>query len=364
MRPPPAGVLPAPLYILEEGQVVKIEVDGVSKTTLTNEPSIGGGALAIVGLSVSPLDSALAYVIQVAEGNTLVLTDANGENRRALLENVSVSQPHWSPDGSAIAVAIWESQEGDSVWDGGIWTVSAISGEARLLLANDPYPQNPETEAWGYSPLAWSPDGSKLLLGRYSLTVETGDVAILDVASGALTLFQPPADAAQHLRVGSSGGLWTPDGNAVHAILHSPGLAPPEPGAYLADATNGMLTPTIPTRNAAGQFIVVQSQFYGADGAHYALISEVDQLLAPGEDPAAGPPEVALYRIGADGTRTAVHDQRFALFGRPTPAPDGSGILIPTATPEYDVSYWYVPIEGEATEVTFAPTADVYWGNP
>src|SRR5215207_1316806 len=115
-RPAPVGALPAPLYVLEGGQVVRIDVDGTTKTTLTDERPFTPGALAITDLAVSPVDGALAYVLQGANGNTLVMTDANGTNRRVLLENEPVATPRWSRDGSAVAVQIGQPSADDTLW--------------------------------------------------------------------------------------------------------------------------------------------------------------------------------------------------------------------------------------------------------
>jgi dipeptidyl aminopeptidase/acylaminoacyl peptidase len=361
-EPAPAGALPATLYVLEGGQVVRIDVDGTTKTTLTDEQPFTPGALAITEVAVSPADGALAYVLQGTNGNTLVMTDANGKNRRVLLENQSVASPRWSRDGSAVAVQVGQPSASDTPWKSGVWVFSAFSGEARQLIASDPAPTDDADEAWIYAPEAWSPDGRKLLIGRFSQMVELCDAAIVDVLTGELTTLQPLAAAAAPLRVQCAGGVWAADSSGVYVVLRGPGLSAPEPGLYLANAEDGTLSPVISAQPAAEQLALVQSQSIGPDGALYALIALVERIPGSAAEPNAPPPLASLYRVGQDGKLERLRPDSFGLFGSPIWAPGGVGAVLPTAANEGGVTYLYVPISGEAVRLQFEPTAGIAWG--
>jgi dipeptidyl aminopeptidase/acylaminoacyl peptidase len=341
---------------------VRIDVDGTTKTTLTDERPFTPGALAITEVAISPADGALAYVLQGANGNSLVMTDANGANRRVLLENQSVATPRWSRDGSAVAVQVGQPSADDSPWKNGVWVFSAFSGEARQLIASDPAPIDGTSEAWNYAPEAWSPDGRKLLIGRFSQIVELCDAAILDVITGELTLLQAPAGAASPLRAQCAGGVWTADSSGVYVVLRGPGLSPPEPGLYLANAEDGTLVPAIPAQPAAGQFALIQSQSVGPDAALYALVALVERMPDPTAAPNTPPPPASLYRVGQDGRLEQLRPDRFALFGSPVWAPGGAGVVIPTAANDGGVAYVYVAISGEVVGLQFEPTAGIAWG--
>lgn len=58
------AVLPAPLYVLDTGQIVRIERDGVTRRQITNEAPPAPDALAIVQFDASPVDGTLVYIVQ------------------------------------------------------------------------------------------------------------------------------------------------------------------------------------------------------------------------------------------------------------------------------------------------------------
>jgi dipeptidyl aminopeptidase/acylaminoacyl peptidase len=361
--PGPPAILPAPLYLLEGGQVMRVERDGASKTRLTTEqPMNDDGALAIIDLAVSPAGDTLAYIVQVEGGNTLVLTDANGDNRRVLLENVGISAPRWSPDGSALAVQLWSQNDLSSPWQDGVWVVSAFSGEARQLIANDPVPANGTGVAWGYSPDSWSPDGKKLLVSRFSLVAEFCEAAILGVDAGDLVLLQAPAERTPPLRVQCNNGAWAADSSGVYVAVRGPGLAPTEPGLYFANAATSAMVPAIAPTQAEGKYNLVQAQHVSADGVLYTMIAQVDRIPDLSVD-ANPPPLVAtLYRVAPDGTLEAVRQEGFALYGIPVWTADDQGFMLPTLREDGGVNYFYVPLEGEAVPLRIEPTTGIGWG--
>jgi dipeptidyl aminopeptidase/acylaminoacyl peptidase len=360
--PEPAAVLPAPLYFLEEGQVVRLETDGRTRTTLTNEVPFTSDALAIIELAVSPSDGTLAYIVQGDGGNTLVLTDADGANRRELIAGAPINAPRWSPDGSAIVVQASSFVEGETPWQGGIWVVSAFSGEARQLIASDPIPTDGVSETWGYAPEAWSPDGSKLLVSRYSMSVEVCEAAIITINSAELTLLQVPAGNEPYVRVQCAGGAWAADSSGFYTVIRGGGLTPPEPGLYFADARTAQLSVVIPAQNAAGLLNLVQAQAVSPAGELLAVIAQVEHMPDPAVDPGLIPANAALYRIAADGTLEQVNADPFMLYGMPLWAPDGSGTLVPVLTDAGGVAYRYILFGGEAMMLDLEPTTALAWG--
>jgi hypothetical protein len=360
-EPVPAGVLPAPLYVLQNGQIYRLEVDGLTQTPITDEEPMADDMIAIVEFAVSPADGSLAYVVQGVDGHTLVLSDAQGQNRRVLIEKAPLTAPRWSPDGSALAVQMMAYTGVETPWQSGVYAVSAISGEARLLIANDPVPPHGVGDAWGYAPEAWSPDGSKLLVGRFSLVAEMCESAVVAVDSGALTLFKTPEDETPPWRAQCRGGTWAADSSAIYTVVRGPGMSPPIPGLYRADATSGVMTFAIPENDAQSRFNIVQAQSVGADGVLRVLLAVTDKIPDITLDPNMPPTRVKPYRMEADGTLTAVREEDFILFGFSEWAPDDSGVLIPAQTDGGNLAYYFVPNEGEIVALPIEQAISVMW---
>lgn len=184
---PVAGILPAPLYVLAGGQIVRIERDGVTRRQITDEPSPAPDALAIVWFDVSPVDGTIIYVVQgVGTPSLLVRIASDGSNRTVLSDNLYINAPLISPDGTTIAIGISEDYERPGLQTSGIYALPITGGTPHLILADIPA-TDPTTEGCdgrGYTAVAWSPDGTKLLANAYSLSVERCELAIIDVASG------------------------------------------------------------------------------------------------------------------------------------------------------------------------------------
>jgi dipeptidyl aminopeptidase/acylaminoacyl peptidase len=361
--PAPVGVLPAPLYLLENGQIARLEVDGQTRTPITDEEPVAAEMLAIIEFAASPVDSSLAYVLQgIDGGNTLIVTDAEGQNRRVLLQNVPLSAPRWSPDGSALAVQMFPPFASGSPWQAGVYVVSVFSGEARLIIANDPVPADGASMAWGYAPEAWSPDGSKLLVNRFSLVAETCEAAVVAIDSGTLTTFQAPEDETPPLRVQCTSGAWDADSSGYYTVLRAPGLSPPVPGLYRADATTGMVNWVIPETDAQSRFHIVQSQSVGVDGKLYVLMAVTDTIPDITVNPNLVPPRVKPYRVEDDGTYTALSDEDYILYGTPLWASNSSGVLIPAQIENGNLAYTYVPFQGEPTALPLSPVISMAWG--
>ena len=173
-------ILPAALYFLQDGQIQRLESDGVTLTQLTQE------AEPITDFDVSPVDARLVYVA----GNSLI--EANPQYGTRIVKVVGtqlgdepsayvvqrISDPHFSPDGSQIAFGL-----------NGINLIPAgESTEYTTLLPSDPYPDpnNPPRSAVRFFfPGQWSPDGTQLLV-NFSYWPEAGGLALFDLPTSAL----------------------------------------------------------------------------------------------------------------------------------------------------------------------------------
>lgn len=122
-----------------------------------------------------------------AAGKTVQLTEAGTRN----------ASPAWSKDGS---VLVWgRAVKGSANYD---VLMRDASGVARVIFKGEGQ----------VSPLAVSPDGKTVLLGRY-YSVSESKRWLLDVTTGKLTELNPPEKGAA--KIAYSGGQFSPDGKSV-----------------------------------------------------------------------------------------------------------------------------------------------------
>ncbi|MEO7909352.1 MAG: hypothetical protein ABIV47_06845, partial [Roseiflexaceae bacterium] len=162
---PAAALLPAPIYLLDGGQIWRMERDGQTRRQLTFEPTD------IFDFAIGATDNALAYVVGVEEASTIVLLDESG---RTELIRGSMWGPQISPSGEQIAFQIEATsdaiQNGQAQeFDNGVWLIDRAGGRPSLLQASEPISKAGSLieSARQYSPRAWSPDGTQLLMGVY-----------------------------------------------------------------------------------------------------------------------------------------------------------------------------------------------------
>jgi dipeptidyl aminopeptidase/acylaminoacyl peptidase len=321
---PVASILPAPLYILAGGQIVRIERDGVTRKQITDEPPPDPDALAIVQFDVSPVDGTIVYVVQGAGAPPLLVRiAADGSNRTVLSDNLYITSPLISPDGTTIAVGVSEDYERPGSQTPGIYALPIAGGAPRLILADIPA-TDPTTEGGdgrGFTAVAWSPDGTKLLANAYSLSVELCELAIVDVASGDQVYL---GDRAANLSSACTPAAWSPDGRTVLFNTGDPALALPDPGIWRYDVSGGSMS-SLPVEpdNA-----IVYAPHIAGDTL-YAFVASTDGTN-PVYSPAA--PEPALsYTLSSvpltGGTWTALRNDTHSLFSALW-APDGSGVVV------------------------------------
>ncbi|NTU83079.1 MAG: hypothetical protein HGA45_27535, partial [Chloroflexales bacterium] len=169
---PPADIhLPAPLYILEAGQIARLERDAVTRTVITAEHVSMPDVEPIAEFAASP-SGMLAYIVGDVEKDRLVLTDAQGQGARTLYEQQGheLSDLVFTPDGEALVLRLLNNRAPPDL-PSGLYRLPLAGGAPALLRADDPVddPANPSRSVSGYRPVAFSPDGSRILLEVYAL---------------------------------------------------------------------------------------------------------------------------------------------------------------------------------------------------
>jgi Tol biopolymer transport system component len=329
--PAEQGLLPAPLYYItnspnEPSHIMRLERDGTTHTALLDEAP-AKDILTITEFDVSPADGSLAYIVQSQNGNSLIKTDPAGKRRTVLLADASVNTPRWSPDGKMIAVGIFQAPDATSGLAGGVYVIPAGGGEPKLLQANDQIKDqsNPSPDARGFAPKTWSPDGTRLMLGTFSLSVEICGTAVKDLATGALIDLVAPERLAA-----CGAGAWSPDSTAIYIGMTRPGYLAPVPGLWRADAATGKTAPFIAGEPEKGIFRLVRGVQPLGDGSAYAFVATTDKLPDPGEDPNAAWPQFVLARVSSDGA--TIEQLNEAVYENPGDnslwARDASGALV------------------------------------
>jgi Tol biopolymer transport system component/uncharacterized protein YjdB len=154
----------------------------------------------------------------------------DGSERKVLIDDSTVAEPAWSPDGTRLAF----TRTPDSWLTCEIYVARADGSEAVRLTS--PQPPFGETNAWCAHSPAWSPDGTEIAFGG-------GDFA--EVYNGETFVFVASADASGTRRLFGSGQknddypTWSPDGTKIAFATSNDGI-PENPGdIYLMRADGG-----------------------------------------------------------------------------------------------------------------------------
>lgn len=358
------AVLPAPLYVLDTGQIVRIERDGVTRTQITNESPPVPDALAIVAFDVSPVNGTIVYVVQGAgTPSLLVRTAADGSNRTVLSDNLFVNSPLISPDGALIVFGVSDDYERPGSQTPGIYELPIMGGTPRLILADIPAtdPTKEGGDGSGFGAVAWSPDGKKLLVNAFSLSVEICELAIVDVASGAFVYLEAPEP---NLVAACTAAAWTPDSKAVYFSVADPGNWLNEPGIWRSGVAGGTIT-NLPVKPENA--IVHTPHIVGA--TLYALVA-----LSDGNNPLYSPADqegmpVLSYTVSSvsltGGTWTSLRKDAYSLFDVLW-APDGSGVVVLAGDDPVGKKALWLASDGSPAVELYAGT-DLYavrWGKP
>lgn len=169
----------------------------------------------------------------------LVVTDADGENPRIMLEAAQpIMSPAWSPDGRRIAYVSFENRRSE------IYVQDLRSGARKRVSARPGVNGAP----------AWSPDGRKLAV---SLSRQDGnlDIYTLDLDSQMLTRLTSGAAI-------DTEPAWSLDGQQVY---------------YTSDATGGPQIYRVPAEGGASQRVTFEGKYnarprMSPDGKQLAVV--------------------------------------------------------------------------------------------
>lgn len=334
--PMAADVLPAPLYFLgSDGQIMRLEMDGATLTRITEE------AEPVAEFDVSPSNGMLAYV----SGSKLISAGPYGGDPRVLIEGstapdehdriIQIHSPVFSPAGVEIAFAM-----------DGVHVVFAGGGVPEVIQANDP----PGPGAGSYTPVAWSPDGTRLLL-RYHFYTHGGRFLVKSLSDDSLV----------DLGLSCCHPSWSLDTRSVY--VSGPFYGPEgRPGLRRYDVDTGVESVLLEYNPADDVLPLVAYARQLDDGQLYmfarrATTEEYAQAL--------GLLDFSMCRAPVDdvSARVTLHADSYAIR-EALWARDGSGAVIAdagTGTGE-DFPLVWLPADGGAAVALRARGSHLRWG--
>jgi hypothetical protein len=302
-------------------------------------------------VAAAPDHAEIAFV----NGAEIWAARADGSDRRLLVAPTRsrevLSQPVWSPDGSALAYVSDVAPRGERGTDEGAARLMVFDEAGRRALT--PL----RNGVYAYSP-AWSPDGSMLAFQRAILTRDRLRTEIVTrmIATGAERRLVGTGIGARLRTVGEP--AWSPDGSTIaytHARLDS--------GYHFKP-----LIRTLPAAGGAPRTLIrdAQSAAWSPDGTRLAFASVRDKNgVRCGSDECRYAGE--LYTAAADGTGLQRLTSNEGDDARPTWSPDGSRLLFTSDRnlPEGDSSEVY-SIAGDGSCLTWLtngipPSASPSW---
>ncbi|MCX7789212.1 MAG: hypothetical protein N2378_01100 [Chloroflexaceae bacterium] len=335
--PPASGSMPAPLYVLERGQIARIERDAATRVLLTSERSAIPGVPPIATFTVAP-SGALAYVVGDLESDRLSIAGPGGENVTVLysVPGHELSDLLFTPDSAAIFLRLLNNNQTADV-PSGLYRLPASGGAPELVLADDPVddPANPSRAVSSYLPVAFSPDGDQLLVEVQSLFYEDCGIGFMPAGGGEVLRVTLPPDVRSYC----GEEAWTPDGRSV-LFLAGPKEGPQAgPQLWRADATSGVAELIVGGDRYARAPVALASgaiRYFLASVERDASGVVVGGSFAPAELAAPGAEPRELGPALSDRLERALW------------APGGAGAVIEIEG-EQGVELRWHPIGGEAT---------------
>ena len=343
--------LPAPVYLLREGQIWRLEHDGITQRQITHEPA------PVNSFDVSPVDGGLVYV----SGNALIYADAYGENRQVLVAGPDlpvvtddlaacndkhhitgkISTPVWSPDGRRIAYI-----------QSGLNVMTRSSGEVEIAHPNDVIPDQGEVTDRRViaSVISWSPDGQRLLVTTYGYPLRSlyyRDIAVKTLSGYLSTIKECFACTS----------AWSADSQTFYLGDPLWGGQDALSRCAVEDMGCTLIGLDIPARTA---YFYAYPHVYNQD--------EIYVFMGISHDTGEPPVTFKLHRVQSDGhgtteLRTDEYAIQTALW-----ANDHSGVLIvptsPSGTTPPDSLMWLSVDGSPAVTLSFTGAQMLRWGHP
>ena len=230
----PAGLAP-PRETIAFGRVnasgaeyiFTIRADGTGEKPLVTTPTgcCGGvewshqGDRLLLGASASSSGQPITTATVKADGSDykVLPLDSTGLN---------LGPGRWSPDDSRIAFEGWSDSDPSL---NGIYTADATDGGNR---------QRVTTTRQHDIPISYSPDGSRILFYRGPVTSNQGQLFLVGVNGGDVTLVSPSGMVVQAGTNGDPGG-WSPNGAQISFAAISPSASDPGRSAVFVAAGDG-----------------------------------------------------------------------------------------------------------------------------
>ncbi|NTV62377.1 MAG: hypothetical protein HGA65_02425 [Oscillochloris sp.] len=336
---------PAPLYVLDNGQVARIEPDGKSRALVTKETIEVQGFPPVSTFAISA-QGTLAFVVGDLKADRLVLAGLRGEDRRVLYEHpdYQLSDLVWSLDGSQIYLRLLNNKQPPDI-PSGIYRIELADGQLHLVRSDDPVddPVNPSRTINGYRPSAISPDGTRLLIEIYSLYYDGCRMGVMAPSSGDIVHLTPATD----LKTYCGDAIWSPDGMGIYFLVGTS----QGPSIWRADAASGAAQPL------TSLSVLARAPWQMPDGAlRFVLVTR---------DVSAGKMQFALAELALGQSAPTIRAAAFSEpLGQVLWAADGSGVVVSVVPTGKTADLRWVPVGGDPVSLpnTNNGIVDLAWG--
>ncbi len=378
---PPVGdaaLLPAPLYFLSQGQIVRLERDGTTQTQITNESGH------VDGFDSAPTSGALAYTVQPEDPEALrfiAYSNAFGEQRVELF-TAAVRSPVFVEDdemlreldpqsnGHNIAYRVFERvpHVEEARANPGVFQSTDVAMCPFVRQPDDPAPDpnNPPDGARAFEPLALSPDSTKLLM-RVAVAPNASAIVVQQSNSTLVEMTQRDSALLPYWHAS-----WSRDGTAVYAAT-PPSAAATETGMpsglWRANATTGLANLILPsvlpntadTQDSPVRIVAYPRQLNNDAVYMFVAMPNIETALTADADTLP----YTMYRVSPDGSvtpkalRNDSHVLRHVLW-----ADDASGAVVEAAMPDESVALLWLPADDSApVQLAHGDLgSDMHWG--